>query len=104
MAAAFNFPQYRFVRGGLSDDRGSNAHIVAVSDGNNILQDRLFVAAVSKSFTGAALTGRPRRNVEYGNRRLGGARQGNRNLGRAPGGFSAIYRNKDAELVVWLFL
>src|SRR6185436_7246398 len=104
VAAPFNFPQYGFVRRRLSDDRSANAHIVAVGDGNNVLQDSLFVAAVSNSPSHTAPAGSPRRNVEHRDGRLGGARERNRDLGRAPGGFGAVHRNKDAKLAVWFFL
>src|SRR5215468_65339 len=82
VVAPLELAENGLIRGALSEDRGADAHVVAVSNRHDILEDCLLVTAGPDAATHAAPDGRAHRNVEYGHRRFCRARKRDGDLGR----------------------
>ena len=80
MLVARRFLQDGFVRRDIGAQGGANAHVVAVGDRDNVLEDRFLVPAAANAAAGARFSDR---DIKHRERRLVGACHGNGNFRRA---------------------
>ena len=91
--------------GGLVGQHGgADAHVVAVGDRNDVLENGLLMATRAQAATDAFLAGGANRDVEHRERGLAGARHGDGDFRRATRWLGPVDRHQNADLAVWLVL